>query len=154
MTTGSESTTTTERLRGPLGGLLALPALLTLSVAGMYAVGDAVLAGAPSPKDPGFVDGVLASGAVLAAIRLAIIAAAAYIVASIVALIARRQWLTRVGPVEVSAQVSDLQAENTMLRSALDSAEKKADYLEEELAVAEDLVDSMLGNIGKEWERK
>ena len=39
--------------------------------------------------------------------------------ASIVALIGRRQWLTKVGPVEVSEQVFDIDTENAALKSRL-----------------------------------
>ncbi len=69
------------RLGESVGALLVAPVLLILAVAAVYAVGDAVFAGAPSPKNPGFADSVLASRAVVAAIRIAIIAAAGYVVA-------------------------------------------------------------------------
>jgi hypothetical protein len=154
MATDGEGQTTIERLGSVLGRLLAVPALLVLFIAGLYAVGDAVLSSAPSPRNPGFVDSVLASGAVLAAVRLAIIAAAGYVVSSVVALVARRQWLTRVGPVEVSARVSDLEAENTVLRDALDSAEARVEDLDEGLAKTRGALDTALGNIGQEWEHK
>lgn len=153
MTADDQGTTTIERLSSALAGLFSLLALLVLFAAGIYAVGDAVLAAAPSPRDPGFVDGVLASSAVLAAVRLAIIAAAAYVVFSVVALVARRQWLTRVGPVEVSVRVSDLESEIAVLRDALDGAEGRADDLAEELAAAEDALDTVRDSIGQEWER-
>lgn len=154
MTTDRKDPAAVDRLRCALGPPLALAAIATLFVAGVFAVGDAVLTGAPTPESPGFVDSLLASRAVLAATRLAIIAAAAYIVASAAALVVRRQWLIRVGPVEASAWVSDLEAENAVLRDALDRAERKVGYLKEELAAAENVVDSTLGNIGQRWERK
>jgi hypothetical protein len=154
MATSNEGQTRIEWLGSVMGRLLAVPTLLVLLVAGLYAIGDAVLSGAPSPKEPGFVDSLLASSAVLAALRLAIIAAASYIVISVVALVARRQWLTRVGPVEVSTQVSDLETENTLLRDMLASAEARVDDLEEKLATTDDALDRALGNIGQEWERE
>jgi hypothetical protein len=77
-------------------------AILLLAAAGIYAIGDAVLAPTPTPEHPGFVDAVLASRAVIAAIRLAIIFAGAFVVASVVALVRQERWLTRVGPVQVS----------------------------------------------------
>jgi uncharacterized protein YlxW (UPF0749 family) len=154
MTTDDQGTTTSERLSSALGGLFSLPALLAFLAAGIYAVGDATLAEAPSSRDPGFVDAVLASSAVLAAVRLAVIAAAVYVVFSVVALVARRQWLTRVGPVEVSARVSDLETENKELRDALDRAEARVEDLNEGLAKTRGALDTALGNIGKEWKRR
>jgi hypothetical protein len=81
---------------------MKLAAILLLAAAGIYAIGDAVLAPSPAPEHPGFVDAVLASRAVMAAIRLAIIFAGAFVIASVVALASQERWLTRVGPVEVS----------------------------------------------------
>ncbi len=147
MATNGEARTTIERLGGVLGGLFVVPALVILFAAGLYAVGDAVLTGAPSSKNPGFVDGVLASGAVLAAVRLAIIAAAAYVVTSVAALMGRRQWLTRVGPVEVSARVLDLKAENTTLEEMLAGAEARIEDLDERLATTEDALDTAFDSI-------
>jgi hypothetical protein len=126
--------------------LVAL-SLVALCLAGAYAFGDALLAGAPSPKNPGFVDSLLASSAVLAAVRLAIIAAAAYVVTSVAALMGRRQWLTRVGPVEVSARVLDLKAENTTLEEMLTSAEARIEDLDERLATTEDALDTAFDSI-------
>jgi hypothetical protein len=96
--------------------LIAVPVLLVLVGAAVYAVGDAILAPRPVPKSPGFVDTVLASRAVVAAIRVAIIFASCFIVASVIALIGKGEWLTRVGPVQVS-DVSKINAENQRLKS-------------------------------------
>lgn len=123
---------------------LFVPAALgVVGAAGLWAVVDAVLSGSPTPRDPGFVDSLLASSAVLAAARLAIIAAAAYIVASVGALAARRQWLARVGPLEVSAQASELDAENAELREMLASGEARVEALEGSLAKMEDAFDTI-----------
>lgn len=153
MPTGNAQTAT-ARLGSAFGGFIAVPTLLLLATAAVYAIGDAVIAEAPPPKSPGFADGVLASRAVIAAIRIAIIAAAGYIVMSVVALAARRQWLTRVGPVEVSARVSDLEAENALLRDMLESAEARVEDLDEQLEGAESELDTTLDRIGQAWERK
>jgi hypothetical protein len=80
-----------------LGAILVVPTLLVLFAAAVYAIGDAAFAPTPVPKQPGFIDTVLGSRAVVAAIRLAIIFAGIFVVVSVVALIARGQWLTRVG---------------------------------------------------------
>lgn len=60
---------------GKLRVLLVVPTLLLLFAASVYAIGDAVLAPAPISKEPGFIDTVLGSHAVVAAIRLAVISA-------------------------------------------------------------------------------
>lgn len=115
-----------ERWGERLGALLVVPTLLVLFAAGVYAIGDAVLAPTPTPKQPGFIDTVLASRSVVAGIRLAIIFAGAFVVVSVVALIARGQWLTRVGPVQVSEQVSDIDSENKRLKSRLKTRGKRS----------------------------
>ncbi len=66
--------------------VLLAPVLLVLLVAAAYAIGDAILAPAPAAKDPGFIDTVIASRAVVAAIRVAIVFASCFVVASVVAL--------------------------------------------------------------------
>ena len=86
---------------------MKLAGILLLAAAGIYAMGDAVLAPTPTPEHPGFVDAVLASRSVLAAIRLSVIFAGAFVVVSVVALISQRRWLTRVGPVQVSETKTD-----------------------------------------------
>jgi|GEM_PF-6776670 len=66
-----------------------------------------MLAPTPVPEHPGLIDAVLASRAVMAAVRLAIVLAGAYIVISVNALITQRRWLVRVGPVQVSETNAD-----------------------------------------------
>jgi uncharacterized protein YlxW (UPF0749 family) len=111
-----------------------LPILLVLFAAMTYAIGEAVLAPVPAPKEPGFVDTVLGSRAVVAAIRVAIIFAAAFVVLSVVALAAKGQWLVRVGPVQVSERVSSLRAENRRLKRQLEENKATMDDLEREVA--------------------
>jgi hypothetical protein len=105
-------------------------AILLLAAAGIYAIGDAVLAPTPAPEHPGFVDAVLASRAVMAAIRLAIIFAAAFVVGSVVALAGQERWLTRVGPVEVS----DLDAVNQRRGGEIAEARETIAKLRQQLA--------------------
>jgi hypothetical protein len=146
MTRGSEAEhkSKAEKVGEWLGALLVVATLLILFAGAVYALGDAVLSDTPVSKTPGFVDTVLASRAVVAAIRLAIIFAAGFIVISVVALVVRRQWLTRVGPLQVSEQVSGLDAENSMLRDMLESAGETIENLQSELAAANDVLDAVL----------
>lgn len=137
-----------ERWGEKLGVLLVLPTLLVLFAAGAYAIGDAILAPTPAPKQPGFIDTVLGSRAVVAAIRLAIIFAGVFVVVSVVALIARGQWLTRVGPVQVSEQVSDIDAENQRLKESLENARDTIDNLKQDLAETNYVLDQMMRDSG------
>lgn len=135
-----------ERWGERLGLLLVLPTLAVLFAASAYAIGDAILAPTPVAESPGFVDTVLASRAVVAAIRLAIIFAGVFLVVSVIALIARGQWLTRVGPVQVSEQVSDIDAENQRLKESLENARETIDNLKQDLAESNTLLDKMMGD--------
>lgn len=108
--------------------LIAVPLILVVALA----IGEAALAPAPAPKQPDFVDTILASKAVVAAIRLAIVFAAAFVALSVVALVARRQWLSRVGPIEVE-KVSDLDAENHRLEKELDEANRTIESLKQKM---------------------
>jgi hypothetical protein len=114
--------------------LLALPVLLVLFAAMAYAIGEAVFAPVPAPEEPGFVDAILGGRAVVAAIRVAIIFAAAFVVLSVVALAAKGQWLVRVGPVQVSERLSSLGTENRRLKRQLEESKATMDDLERELA--------------------
>lgn len=115
---------------------MKLAAILLLAAAGIYAIGDAALAPTPAPEHPGFVDAVLASRAVIAAIRLAIIFAAAFVVGSVVALAGQERWLTRVGPVEVS----DLDAVNQRRGERLARTLETIDKLRQQLAADDELL--------------
>lgn len=99
------------------------------------AVSDAAIAPTPVPKQPDFIDTLLASRAVVVAIRIAIIFAAVFVALSVIALIARRQWLTRVGPVEVSGKVSDLDVENRRLAKEIEEANRVIEELEQKLRI-------------------
>jgi hypothetical protein len=116
-----------------LRSLSVFSALLVLAAIAAYAIGDAVSAPAPVPKEPGFIDTVLGSRAVVAAIRLAIVFAAAFVALSVIALAAKGQWLVRVGPVQVSERVSGLGAENRRLKERLANANEAIGDLEAEL---------------------
>jgi hypothetical protein len=118
-------------------------AILLLAAAGLYAIGDAVLAPTPTPEHPGFVDAVLASRAVVAAIRLAIIFAGAFVIASVVALISQGRWLTRVGPVQVSEKIETVDAESQHLQRSLAISRETVDNLERDLAISNSMIDQM-----------
>ena len=95
------------------------------------------------PDDPGFIDTILGSRAVVAAVRLAVISAGVFVVSSVVALTARGQWLTRVGPVQVAEQVSDMDAERQEFAKALERTDEIIDNLKQDLARTDDIIDRM-----------
>jgi hypothetical protein len=128
-----------ERWAQRLGLLVVVPTLVVLFAAAIFAIGDAVLAPAPTPDHPAFVDTVLGSRAVVAAIRLAVIFAGVYVVVSVVALIARGQWLTKVGPVEVSGSRSDGQR----LKGSLDKADETIGGIRQATGEVEELLNQM-----------
>jgi len=132
-----------ERWVQGLGLLVVVPTLLVLFGAAIFAIGDAVLAPAPTPDHPAFVDTVLGSRAVVAAIRLAVVFAGVYVVVSVVALIARGQWLTKVGPVEVSERVSDLKAENQRLERLLEKSDETVDSMRQASGETKDVFKRM-----------
>lgn len=88
----------------------------------------------PTKANPGFIDTIFASKIVIVASRVAVLFIAAYAVISVVGLIARRQFLTRVGPLQVSDSVARLDQEAEFLRSMLSDAQQTIDLLERRLA--------------------
>lgn len=135
-----------EKLETPLvlsGGLILL-------AAGAYGAGDAIFTPPPIPRQPGFVDLVLESRTVIAAIRVAVVFAAAFFVVSVVALMARRQWLVRVGPVEVSDQVADLDLEKQRVEESLENAMQTIDSLRYELVLSDLLLDRAVSDLEKD----
>jgi hypothetical protein len=104
------------------------------------AIADAVLTPTPAPRQPDFIDVFLASRAVVIAIRIAIVFAAAFIVLSVIALVAQRRWLTRVGPVEVGTLTS-LEADNQRLDGELRIANQTIEDLRGQAAHTRQVVD-------------
>jgi hypothetical protein len=117
--------------------------VLTLVIS--LAIVDATLAPTPAPQRPDFVDALFASRAVVAAIRIAIVFAAGFLVLSVIALVAQRRWLTRVGPVEVSGRVSDLRVENQRLEEEVGLAHQAVEDLERKVAYSQQVIDREQG---------
>jgi len=114
---------------------LRAPIFIVLILFISLAVADAVLAPAPTSKEPDFIDTILASRAVVAAIRITLIFAAIFVVLSVAALTTQRRWLVRVGPLEVSDRVSNLDAESRRLEKEIEEANRAIDELEQRLRV-------------------
>ena len=105
------------------------------------AIGDAVLAPTPASSQPDFIDTVLASRAAVAAVRIAIVFTALFVALSVIALVAQRRWLTRVGPVEVSEELPDLVAENQRLKEELKTSDQVIEGLRGRVAYSQQVVD-------------
>lgn len=123
---------------------IVAPVWIALILVVALGIADAVLAPAPSPEHPGFVDAILASRAVVVALRIAIIFAVLFVVLSVVALISRRQWLARVGPVEVE-KVSGLSAESQRLEDELEIANQMVESLKRQVAYSQQVVEGRQG---------
>jgi len=115
-----------------------------MAVLGLAAA-DAVLAPAPAPRDPDFIGTILASRSVVSAIRISIIFAATFVVLSVIALSVRRQWLRRIGPVEVSEEVLHLDFENRDLEARLGRAREEIEELKIDVAFAQQLIEMGYG---------
>jgi hypothetical protein len=134
-------------------GMLVMPLGFTggmiLLAAVAYGVGDVVITPAPNSRRAGFEELVLGSPTVVAAIRVAVIFAVAFFVVSVVALAVRRQWLVRVGPVEVSERVSNLAIEGDRIEESLENAMQTIDSLRYELAMSNTLLDRAMDSSGE-----
>ena len=119
----------------------AQTAWIALILVVSMALADAALAPTPASTTLDFVDTVLASRAVVAAIRIAIVFAALFVALSVVALIVQRRWLTRVGPVEVSEELPSLISENKRLKRELAAAERTVENLKSQVVYWQQLVD-------------
>jgi len=124
---------------------MKLLALLICGAAGIYVLGDAVLAPTPAPEHPGYVDAVLASRVVIAAIRLAIVFAGGFVVLSVIGLVDQRRWLTKVGPVQVSEDVGAVDVGRERFVSDLAQARAVIGKLRQELSEADQLSETERG---------
>ncbi|MDP8991573.1 MAG: hypothetical protein M3N31_00695 [Actinomycetota bacterium] len=86
----------------------------------------------PSFENPNFLEAVFASRLVITVVRISILFGVFYLVVSIVALVARRQWLSRVGPVQVAESVRAIEEERDRLEGALRDALQSYQELEQE----------------------
>ncbi len=81
-----------------------------------------------SAANPSFVDDIFDNTAVLVAVRLALLAGAAYVIVSVGALIKDRRWLSQLGPFKASDQVVDLnqgaEAAERNIQDALETIEE------------------------------
>lgn len=87
-----------SRVQGRLS--LALLAALVACATGVAA--EAVTNGVPHNSDPSFLDVIFSSVITVAAVRVALLFAGGYVVASVIGLVLARRWLTRIGAVEIS----------------------------------------------------
>ncbi|HET7508500.1 MAG TPA: hypothetical protein VFJ53_09090 [Solirubrobacterales bacterium] len=138
--------TLVKKVEGPMacaGGLILLAAVA-------YGVADIVLTPTPVSGQAGFEDLVLGSSTVVIAVRVAAIFAAAFFVVSVVALVVRRQWLVRVGPVEVLDQVADLDLEKRRVEESLENAMQTIDSLRYELVLSDLLLNRAVSESEKD----
>lgn len=135
--TGEASTQAEAKAFGetPLG--IALGAIIILALlAGAVLLAKSLFEG---PRinpgaHPSWLSTVFRSRGVVGAVRIAIIFAAGYIVISVCALIGGRQWLSRVGPLEVARSVTALDAVRETLDGDLAEARREIAQLRTRLS--------------------
>ncbi len=89
-----------------------------------------VAGGVEAEEDPLSV--IFASRPIIVAARVVVLFVAFYIVASIIAHVAARQWLTGIGPVQIGESVRALKEQRDSLLAALSDAEREIAHLERE----------------------
>lgn len=121
-------------------------ALLVLGVVGGigYVLYETVTADAPESANPNFIDQILSSGIVLGAVRVAVLAAAAYVTLSVLVLISRNQWLVRVGPLAVSERTEEIKDAYQEVLEVTASQRDMINKLEEELDQSADIIAELL----------
>jgi hypothetical protein len=130
----------------------ALGVLLALGIGAVAVVFRAVSSG-PISTEQNPLNTIFASRYIVASCRIAILFAAGYVVLSIIARIRAGEWLSRVGPVEVSASVLTVTRERDELAEALGEALQENDLLQanvQELTEHAETLDAYLNSV-LEW---
>lgn len=124
-----EDVSTGERVGRVIGviALVASPLLLWWMVRAL------VPSETPRFSNKGFIEAIFASRFVITAVRFAILAGSVFVFVSVVALIARGQWLTSAGPFRVADSVRAIEQERDRLAAELESAVDVIEQLDAEL---------------------
>ena len=118
-----------------VGQMLVWPAILGALVGVGFIVTGLFQGGKINPgQNPSFVDTIFASRTVVGAARIVLLLGGIYVVASIFVLMSRNQWLTKVGPIEVSESTAGIAEERDALAAELRDTRELIDSLEERLA--------------------
>jgi hypothetical protein len=145
-----------ERAGEIVGKYVAVPLLVVLILALPAVVVLAIIFSYPSElPDRGFLDSIFANEVVLWVARLVVLFAGAvlvlggtYLIVSIGSWIKNSQWLTKLGPLEVSQKaVDEIREEAEVWRSLLDSAEEEIDQLKERLEESDSLIEALYGRV-------
>jgi hypothetical protein len=108
--------------------------LLVLLAGGVVALGLTIYPNELRSKNsPNFIDNIFDSRLVIFIVRVVILAAAVYAVASVVGLILNRQWIERIGPVQVAQSVAEYERQNIALSYELADAAETIEALQERL---------------------
>jgi hypothetical protein len=99
-------------------------------------------------KDPSFVDNIFANQFVLMFVRVALIAAAIYVVVSVIALMGGRRWLSELGPFKVSDPIARLDSSARLLQNELQEAVDTIQELEGRLVESDETLAKAQGDIG------
>lgn len=126
-------------------GVLLLVALLV--VAGLVVV-EIFPHHISNARDPSFVDNIFANPLVLMFVRIALVAAAIYVVVSVIALMGGRRWLSELGPFKVSDPMARLDSSALLLQSELQEAVDTIQALEGRLVESDETLAKAQGDIG------
>ena len=127
-----------------LGGLL----LVVLLVVAGFVVVEIFPYDVSNAKDPSFVDNIFANPFVLMFVRIALVAAAIYVVVSVIALMGGRRWLSELGPFKVSDPIARLDSSARLLQNELQEAVDTIQELEGRLVESDEGLAKAQGDIG------
>jgi len=131
------------------GAAIAIVVLVMLacSAAVVYAVIEIYPHRVRVPTNPSFVDNIFDSRVVIAAARIVLLFAAAYVAISVVALVAGRRWLAQIGPFRASEPLKQLDKTAEQLEAELKDARDTIRDLRNRLSVSDENLENARKNI-------
>jgi hypothetical protein len=107
--------------------------VVALAVLVVFLIVEAIPHHVKNAKNPSFVDNIFANAVVLFLTRLALFAAAIYVVVSVGGLIGGRQWIAEFGPFKAAAPIKKLDQGADALEKSLADALETVRTLEQRL---------------------
>jgi hypothetical protein len=107
----------------------------------------------PTKSNPGFLDVLIDAPAVVAAGRVALVAAAAYVTLSIVWLVSAGQPLIKFGPAEAAPLIEEAEQEAEKLRQEVARLQKERDKFLNDARSGWDMAQGLLKHLGDEPRR-
>lgn len=127
-----------------LGVVLVLAALAALG----FLVSEVLPSRVSNAKNPSFVDNIFANPVVLLFTRVALMAAAVYVLVSVIALMGGRRWLAELGPFKASDPIARLDSNAELLENELQDAVNTIEDLEARLVESDESLAKAQADIG------